>query len=81
MQFGGVSAVQSRGVSIGDPEAVIALLAVTFERSSAPEDPSGLVLIQLAGAGDIRLSVECVDAVLADVSEPWAAVRAPRHRV
>lgn len=81
LQFSGVSAAKSRGVPTGDPEAVISLLAVTFERSVDAEDPSGVVYLHLSGAGDIRLEVECLDAILADVSEPWAAVRAPRHRV
>ena len=81
LQFSGVMAVRSRGLPIGDPEAVVSVLAVAFEPSGGLEDPSGAVHLRLAGGGDVRLAVECVDAVLADVSEPWAAIRAPRHRV
>ncbi len=82
VQFAGVLGVRSRGAPIGDPEAVISILALVFEPAGeGAEDPSGAVHLQLAGGGDIRLEVECVDAVLADVSEPWAAIRAPRHRV
>lgn len=80
LQFAGVAAARSRDVPVGDPEAVISLLAITFERSPDAEDPSGVVHLHLSGAGDIRLEVECLDAILADVSEPWSAVRAPRHR-
>ena len=79
VQFAGVMGVKSRGAPIGDPEAVISILAIVFEGEGG-EDPSGAVRLQLAGGGDIRLEVECVDAVLADLSEPWAAIRAPRHR-
>lgn len=81
LQFAGVMGVKSRGVKLGEPESVIAVLAVRFEAAGGAEDPSGAVHLALAGGGDIRLEVECVDAVLADVSEPWAAVRAPKHRV
>jgi len=82
VQFAGVMGVKSRGAPIGDPEAVISILAAVFEgTTSNNEDPSGVVHLQLAGGGDIRLEVECVDAVLADLTEPWAAIRAPRHRV
>jgi hypothetical protein len=81
LRFDGVLGAKSRGVAIGDPEAVISILTVTFASSGTVEDPSGAVQIALSGGGDIRLEVECIDAVLADVSEPWAAVRAPRHRV
>jgi hypothetical protein len=81
VQFAHVLGVKAKGVTMGDPETVIALLAVTFEGSGDPENPAGAVHIALAGGGDIRVDVECIDAMLADVSEPWAAVRAPRHRV
>lgn len=81
LQFSGVMAVKAKGVTMGDPEAVIALLAIEFEGAGEIEDPSGAVHLKLAGGGDIRLEVECIDVALADVSEPWAAVRAPRHRV
>ncbi len=81
VQFAGVMGVKSRGAPVGDPDAVISILAVVFEGASGAEDPSGAVRLKLAGGGDIRLEVECVDAVLADLSEPWAAIRAPRHRL
>ena len=81
LQFAGVMAVRSRGLPVGDPEAVICLLAVGFQPEGGLENPAGAVHLRLAGGGEIRLDVECIDAVLADVSEPWAAIRAPRHRV
>lgn len=81
LQFGGVMAVKAKGVAQDDPDAVLSILAIAFNGAGDAEDPSGAVDLKLAGGGDIRLEVECVDAVLADLSEPWAALRAPRHRV
>ena len=79
LQFGGVEAVKSRDLNRGDADAVIAILSLDFE-PRGEEDPGGTVLVKLAGGGDIRVDVECIDAVLADLSEAWPAGRAPRHR-
>lgn len=81
LQFAGVLDAKTRDLPAGHGGAVLSVLSVTFTPSGAPEDPSGAIAIAFAGGGDLRLEVECIDAVLADVSEPWAAVRAPRHRV
>jgi hypothetical protein len=32
-----------------------------------------------AGGGDLRIDVECLDAVLTDLSERWPARIAPTH--
>ena len=34
-----------------------------------------------SGGGDLRATVECVEAVLADVSPPWPTPRKPAHEV
>ncbi len=81
LRFSGVLGVKSRGVLMGDASSVISILAIGFEPCGEVENPSGAVNLRLAGGGDIRLDVECLDAVLADVSEPWAAMRTPKHRV
>jgi len=76
LQLGGVLKVQTRKVRRDRPAAVVELLALTFEPKDAP---GGIVTLSLAGGGDIRAEVECVDAVLADVSEPWPTPRTPDH--
>jgi len=76
LQFGGVLAVQARHLRRDAAKAVIELLAVAFEPG---EPPGGLITLSFAGGGDLRLTVECVDAALADVSPAWAARRAPSH--
>ena len=52
------------------------LLSADFEPGDAP---GGDVLLRFAGGGDLRLEVECIDAAMADLSEPWPAKRAPAH--
>ena len=76
LQLGGVLNVQTRKIRRDVRDAVIEVLAVTFEPGEAP---GGVVTISCAGGGDLRAVVECVDAVLADVSEPWPTPRSPTH--
>jgi hypothetical protein len=76
LQFGGVMAVQQRKLRTDAKKAVLELLAVTFEPGEAP---GGAILLTFAGGGDLRAQVECIDVVLADVSQPWATQQRPNH--
>jgi hypothetical protein len=76
LQVGGVLAVQGRKIRRDRRDAVLELLAIAFEPGEAP---GGAVTLSFAGGGDLRARVECVDAVLADISEPWPTPRAPAH--
>ncbi|WP_298746003.1 DUF2948 family protein [uncultured Brevundimonas sp.] len=75
MQFGDVIAVKSRRLPRG-PEHALELLAMDFEPGEAP---GGRVMLMFAGGGDLRIDVECLDAVLTDLSERWPARVAPTH--
>ena len=77
LQLGGVLKVQTRKIRRAPKDAVIEVLAMTFTPGDAP---GGVVTLSCAGGGDLRAVVECVDAVLADVSEPWPTPRSPAHR-
>lgn len=78
LQLGGVLKLQTRKIRRGAPDAVLELLAMTFTPGEAP---GGTVSLSFAGGGDLRATVECVEAVLADVSEPWPTRRKPAHEV
>lgn len=75
MQFGDVIAVKSRRLP-RLPESALELLAMDFEPGEAP---GGRVILMFAGGGDLRIDVECLDAVLTDLSERWPAKLAPTH--
>lgn len=75
MQFGDVQAVKSRRLPRG-PETPLELLAIDFEPVEAP---GGRVILMFAGGGDLRIDVECLDAVVTDLSERWPARVAPTH--
>ena len=78
LHFDGVLKVQSSKVKLGAGEAVVSVLALNFTPNEG-DDPGGVVEIVLAGGGAIRLTVECIDAGLADMSGPWAAIGTPDH--
>jgi hypothetical protein len=78
LQVGGVLSVKTRKVRREAKDAVIEILAVVFE-PGAP--PGGAVTIALAGGGELRCEVECIDAVLADVSAPWPTRKTPAHEL
>jgi hypothetical protein len=77
LQFGSVLAVKSRNLRRDAPDAVVELLAVSFEPG---EPPGGQIRLAFAGGGDVVLTVECVDAALADVSQPWPTPSTPTHQ-
>jgi hypothetical protein len=78
LHFDGVLKVQSSKVKLGAGEAVVSVLAVRFE-PAGNEDPGGAIEIVLAGGGAIRLTVECIDAELIDMTGAWAARGTPDH--
>jgi hypothetical protein len=78
LRFDGVSKVQSSHVKRGASEAIVALLAITFT-PNGEGDPAGVIELVLAGGGTIRLTVECIDAELADQTGPWTARARPSH--
>jgi hypothetical protein len=78
LHFNGVLKAQSSKVKLGAGEAVVSILAVRFT-ASGNDDPGGTIEIVLAGGGAIRLTAECIDAELLDMTAPWAARGTPDH--
>jgi hypothetical protein len=65
---------------------VVSLLAIKFTanpRDAAgleeTADPGGVIELVLAGGGAFRLTVECIDAELSDLTGPWDARARPSH--
>jgi hypothetical protein len=78
LQLGGVLSVKAKRLRRDKKDAVVELLAVNFIPGEAP---GGAVYFEFAGGGDLRAEVECVDAVLVDLTPTWPARRAPSHDV
>ena len=77
LQLGSVLEVKSRKLRRDAPKAVVSLLTVGFEPGE--EAPGGTVILSFAGGGELRATVECLDAVLADLSRPWPTPNRPAH--
>ena len=78
LHFNGVLKAQSSMVKLGAGEAVVSILALRYAPNGS-EDPGGVIEIVLAGGGAIRLTVECIEAELADLTAPWTARATPDH--
>ena len=76
VHFDRVTSVKTQNIRQGDRDAVVSLLAITFEESEAP---SGAIVLTFAGGGTIRLEVECIEASLKDLGPAWATERQPSH--
>lgn len=76
LQIGGVLKVQAQRLRPDAKQGVLSLLSVTFEPGEAP---AGALILTFAGGGAMRAEVECLDAILADLSAPWPTPRRPSH--
>ncbi len=75
VQLGDVTQVRARGMP-KSADAMLELLAVSYEPEAAP---GGAFTFMFAGGADLQARVECIDAVLADLTESWPARAAPAH--
>nr|WP_321462410.1 DUF2948 family protein [uncultured Cohaesibacter sp.] len=77
MHFNRVSGVQSRNIRSAAKDAVLNLLAITYEPSG--EGPDGFISLIFAGDAEIRLAVECIEAQLKDTGAAWETENLPEH--
>ena len=73
-----VISVASQGLGKDDKAAILSVLALEFEPG---EDGMGVLTLVLAGDGAVRLTVECVNLTLTDVTRPYRAPsgKVPQH--
>jgi hypothetical protein len=76
VHFDDVLSAQFQYLRTDARDAVVELLAIRFEEG---DDGAGMVHIDLAGGGAIKLEVESVNAYLRDISEPWRTRSKPAH--
>ena len=76
LSFERVLAAQIKAIGTDDPDEVLSLLSVDFE---AGEAPGGTITLQLSGGRGVRLTVECIEARLADLGPAWETANRPQH--
>lgn len=75
--FKRVTAVRSIGLERDARDAVNNLLSIQFEK--AGEGPEGSIVLTLSGGGEIVADVECIEALMSDLSGSWEARARPHH--
>jgi hypothetical protein len=76
LDFAHVTAVRATRLRRDAPDAILSLLAITFEPG---ELPAGVVTLHFSGGGAMQLDVECIEATLTDLGPAWAARARPEH--
>lgn len=77
LAFESVKSARSKNLRRGADEAVGVLMSIGFLKNG--DGPDGAIVLHFAGGGQMRLDVECIDASLTDLSEPWATPSRPDH--
>ncbi|WP_319530783.1 DUF2948 family protein [uncultured Cohaesibacter sp.] len=77
LHFARVSAVKGRNIKMSAKDAVLNLLAITFEQNG--EGPDGAINLIFAGDAEMRLEVECIEAQLTDTGAAWETENLPEH--
>jgi hypothetical protein len=76
LHFEHVLNVKQQGIVEQAKDAVLSLLAITFE---AGPEPSGAVVLTFSANCTIRLNVEYLDLQLKDLGGAWATSLTPNH--
>jgi Protein of unknown function (DUF2948) len=76
LHFERVLGVRCRGLDRSKPDAVLNLLAITFDETEAP---SGTATLLFSEGGAIQLELECVETQMKDLGPMWEAERRPVH--
>jgi Protein of unknown function (DUF2948) len=76
LRFERVLSCKCRQIDPAGRSSVLNLLAVEF---SETDSPAGVVTLSFSGGGTLRLTVECLEAELADLGPSWSAAACPAH--
>ena len=76
IRFDSVLGVKTRGIDRSDPEAMAVLLNAVFEET---DKPAGVINLIFAGGGELQAEVECLDVILADVTDARETDKLPLH--
>jgi DUF2948 family protein len=76
MQFTRVLSVRAQRISQTSPDAVLSLLAISFQPG---DEPSGKIVLDFSGGGRMELAVECVEAAIEDLGGAWRTPNLPSH--
>ena len=76
LHFDDVTSVKSAGLEKAEKNAVLSLLAITFEKT---DDLSGIITLNFSVGIQIKLNVACINATMADLGGTWGTDLIPKH--
>ena len=76
LRFDRVHSVKCRNIDRSKPDAVLNLLAVTFDET---DPPSGVLTLMFSGGGALRLEIECLELEFVDLGPMWPTSACPEH--
>ena len=71
----GITKVQALGIDMSAKDDVLELLSMEAHAKDEMFD----ILLNFAGGATLKLTAECVDAVMADLTDGWEALARPHH--
>jgi len=77
LRFDAVREVSYRGIDRKDRSRFLSFLAITYEGGES----EGVVVLQFAGGGAIRLDVGGLNCIMADFDESWPTLWTPKHHL
>ncbi|MFQ5533726.1 MAG: DUF2948 family protein [Sphingomonadales bacterium] len=78
LHFDNVLEVQSQNFPQSEEKHILDLLTIGCEEH---DDAAATITLVFADGAAIKLKVECIEAYLRDVGEPWPTPRMPKHPV
>ena len=78
LHFERVLAARTRGIDRGNTDAVLNLLAITFEET---DSPSGTATLVFSEGAAIQLELECIETQMKDLGPVWEAEGRPVHDI
>ena len=78
LHFERVENVRLQDINRQKGDAVLSLLAITF---NAGEAPAGIIELAFSAGATLQLQVECVEAQLSDMAAAWETASRPDHEV
>ena len=76
LHFERVLAARTRWIDRGNTDAVLNLLAITFEET---DSPSGTATLVFSEGAAIQLDLECIETQMKDLGPVWEAEARPVH--
>jgi hypothetical protein len=78
VHFERVLAARTRGIDRSNTDAILNLLAITFDETNAP---SGTATLVFSEGGAIQLDLECIETQMKDLGPVWEAEGRPTHDI